>query len=184
MIFPHLSPPLSAPIPPTFPPEYPMPKSHRSPLSHLLLLLALVVPCGAFAADPKPASFGKGKASGPVMTRAELRECMAQMATVRSLNDEAAALQTALAKEQAEIGALDAAHKDKRAALDLTNAEAVDGFNAEGRALDQRIDAYNARTPAFNAKVEALQAARSTFAKGCDNRNYDEKDEAAIKSGK
>jgi hypothetical protein len=161
-----------------------MPKLHRPPLSPLLLVLALAWPGGAFAADPKPASFGKGKASGPVMTRAELRECMAQMASVRSLNDEAATLQTALAKEQAEIAALDAARKDKRAALDLTSAEAVDAFNAEGKALDERIDAYNARTPPFNAKVEALQAARIAFAKGCDNRNYDEKDEAAIKSGK
>jgi hypothetical protein len=161
-----------------------MPKMHHSPLSRLLWVAALLLPCGAFAADPKPASFGKGKAGGPVMSRSELRECLAQRAQVRSLNEEAAALQTALAKEQAEIGALDAARKDKRAALDLTNAEAVDAYNTEGKALEQRIDAYNARTPPFNAKVDALQAARDAFTKGCDNRNYDEKDEAAIKSGK
>ncbi len=168
---------------PTFLPEYPMFKICRLPLPCLLVLAGLLGSGGAFAAD-KPASFGKGKAGGPVMSRAELRECLAQVLTVRSLNDEAAAVQAALAKEQAAIGQLDAAHKDKRAALDLTNAEAVDAYNAEGKALDQRIDAYNARTPAFNAKVDALQAARDTFAKGCDNRNYDEKDEAAIKSGK
>ena len=161
-----------------------MPKMHRLPLSRLLLVTALWLPCGAFAADPKPASFGKGRPGGPVMSRAELRECLAQVGAVRSLNDEAAALQAALAKEQSEIGQLDAARKDKRAALDLTNAEAVDAYNAEGKALEQRIDAYNARTPPFNAKVDALQAARDAFAKGCDNRNYDEKDEAAIKSGK
>ena len=129
-----------------------MPKMHLSPLSRLLCVAVLSLPCGTFAADPKPASFGKGKAGGPVMSRAELSECLGQMVMVRNLNDEAAALQAALAKEQSEIGAFDAARKDKRAALDLTNAEAVDAYNAEGKALEQRIDAYNARTLPFNAK--------------------------------
>jgi uncharacterized protein involved in exopolysaccharide biosynthesis len=147
------------------------------------LAAAMLLATSAHAAD-KPASFGKGKAAGPLLTRAELRECLAQAGRIRSLGEEAGKLQATLNADQAEIARLDAARKDKLATLDRTSPEAVQAYNAEGEAFDQRIDAYNARTPAFNAKVDALQAERDAFAKACDNRNYDEKDEIAIKNGK
>jgi uncharacterized protein involved in exopolysaccharide biosynthesis len=147
------------------------------------VVAALLFATSAHAAD-KPASFGKGKAAGPLLTRAELRECLAQAGRIRSLGEEAGQLQAVLNADQAEINRLNAARKDTLATLDRTNPEAVQAYNAEGAALDQRIDAYNARTPSFNAKVDALQAERDTFAKACDNRNYDEKDEIAIKNGK
>ena len=89
-----------------------------------------------------------------------------------------------MAADEAEIKRLDAAHKEKFVSLDRTSAEAVDAYNTESQQLDKLIDAYNAGTPAFNAKVDALQAERTSFAKDCDNRNYDEKDELAIKNGK
>jgi uncharacterized protein involved in exopolysaccharide biosynthesis len=143
------------------------------------VLLAATV----FAAD-KPASFGKGKATGPLLTRAALRECLAQVTKVRGLSEDIAKAQTAMNDEQAEIAKLDAAHKERLTTLDRSSAEAVNAYNAEGQVLDQRIDAYNARTPAFNAQVVALQAEREAFAKNCDNRNYDENDETAIKNGK
>ena len=144
---------------------------------------ALLMASAAFAAD-KPASFGKGKATGPLLTRAALRECLAQVTRVRSLSEDIAKTQATMNDEQAEIAKLDAAHKDKMATLDRTSAEAVSAYNTEGQALDQRIDAYNARTPAFNAQVAALQTEREAFAKNCENRNYDENDETAIKNGK
>ena len=159
------------------------------PLSRFAFPLSLVggavllMGSAALAAD-KPASFGKGKAAGPLLTRAALRECLAQATRVRSLSEDIAKTQTAMNDEQAEIARLDAVHKDKLAALDRTSAESVNAYNAEGQALDQRIDAYNARTPAFNAQVAALQTEREAFAKNCDNRNYDENDETAIKNGK
>jgi septal ring factor EnvC (AmiA/AmiB activator) len=156
---------------------------HSSFAGRLVLAAALLAATCAHAAD-KPASFGKGKAGGPLLTRAELRECLAQTTRIRNLSDEAAKLQAALEADKAEITRLDAARKDKLATLDRSSAEAVSAYNAEGQVLDQLIDAYNARTPAFNAKVDALQTEREGFAKGCDNRNYDEKDETAIKNGK
>ena len=144
---------------------------------------ALLMASAALAAD-KPASFGKGKASGPLLTRAALRECLAQVPRMRSLSEDIAKAQAAMNDEQAEIAKLDATHKDRLSTLDRTSAEAVNTYNAEGQGLDQRIDAYNARTPAFNAQVAALQTEREAFAKNCENRNYDENDEAAIKNGK
>jgi hypothetical protein len=154
------------------------------------LLAALVAAGGLQAADkpkvdkPKPASFGKGKADGPLLTRAQLRECLAQQGRVRAMSEATLKLQTALDAEKADITRLGAALTDKRAALDRTSADAVQAYNAEALARDQLIDAYNTRTPEFNTKVDALQAERDAFTKNCENRNYDEEDEFAIKAGK
>ena len=148
-----------------------------------LLSAALLFAATGQAAD-KPASFGKGKASGPLLTRAQLRECFAQQDRVRISSEEASKLQTTLGAEKDTIDRLEAERKDKFAALDRTSAEAVDAYNTLAAALDKRIDEYNARTPVFNTKVEALQAERAAFSKACDNRNYDEKDETAIRNGK
>ena len=147
------------------------------------LVAAALAVGGAQAAD-KPASFGKGKSGGPLLTRAQLRECLAVQARVQGLRQESIQLQASLDADKAEIARLSALHQDKLAALDRTSAEAVDVYNLEGVALDKQIDAYNARTPAFNAKVQALQIERDAFTKGCESRDYDEKDELAIKNGK
>ena len=150
---------------------------------HGLAVMVLLFAAAAQAAD-KPASFGKGKATGPLLSRAQLRECLAQQGRLQTLSADAAKLQAGMAADEAEIKRLDAAHKEKFASLDRTSAEAVVAYNAESQQLDKLIDVYNAGTPAFNAKVDALQAERASFAKDCDNRNYDEKDELAIKNGK
>ena len=165
------------------PNRHTMPATPRTHPLHLLLAAALMLAANADAAD-KPASFGKGKATGPLLTRAQLRECLAQQGRIVALSEEAQKLQTGLAADKAGIAQLDAAHKDKLAALDRTSAEAVEAYNGEALLLDKMIDDYNGRTPAFNAKVDALKAERDSFAKGCDNRNYDESDEAAIRKGK
>ena len=163
--------------------EFCMPLSRIGFFSRGAAGLAVLLAATAFAAD-KPASFGKGKATGPLLSRAALRECLAQVTKVRSLSEEIAKAQAVMNDEQAEIAKLDAAHKERLTTLDRTSAEAVNTYNAEGQGLDQRIDAYNARTPAFTAQVAALQTERETFAKNCENRNYDENDETAIKNGK
>ena len=160
-----------------------MPLSRSGFLSRGVAGLAVLIAATAFAAD-KPASFGKGKATGPLLTRAALRECMAQVTRVRSLSDDMTKAQAAMNDEQAEITQLSAVHKERLSTLDRSSAEAVNAYNTEGQALDQRIDDYNARTPAFNAQVAALQTEREAFAKNCENRNYDENDETAIKNGK
>lgn len=139
----------------------------------------------AQGAEPaKAGSFGKGKAGGPLLSRAELRDCMARQDQVRGLGTETVAMQAALDQEKAAIAALGAGLKEKMAALDRTNAEAVDAYNLQALDFDKRVDGYNSRTPAFNAKADALKNERDAFAKACENRRFDEKDEIAIKSGK
>ena len=157
----------------------------------LLSFLAVVCTCAltapAHAADPPPrqGSFGvKSKAGGPLLSRAQLRECMAVDERVRSLADESARLQAQLDQEKAEVTRAGAALKAQLEAIDRTSADAVNAYNEQAQAFDKRVDAYNAATPAFNAKVEALQRERATFTKDCENRRFDEKDEIAIRNGK
>ena len=123
------------------------------------------------------------KAHGPLLTRAELRECLNQQPRLRTLSDEVVAAQAALDKQKMELVQQGAALKEQLEALDRTSAEAVDGYNKRVQEHEQRVDAYNAQTPVFNAKVEHLQAQRTAFAKGCENRDFDEKDEIAIRKG-
>ena len=156
----------------------------RSPLLALFVALWLAVP-GAQAADkPKESSFGKGKPGGPLLTRPQLRDCMARQERVRAQTDETVKLQAGLEQDKAEIAKNGLALKEQFAALDRGNAEAVDAYNAQAQARDKMIDDYEARAPQFNAKVESLQLERAGFAKTCENRRFDEVDEIAIKNGK
>jgi hypothetical protein len=140
----------------------------------------------ATAADDKPkaASFGKGKAKGPLLTRAELRQCFEQQKRIGDLSQEVGKLKASLDNDKAEVLKLSAALKEQVATLDKTNEEAVNAYNQQARTLDKRVDDYNAGTPVFNTKVDALEAERGVFAKACDNRNYDERDEIMLKRGK
>lgn len=130
----------------------------------------------------KTGAFGQGK--GRVLTREELRSCMAQQDRIRSQNEAAARERETLEKEKAEIVQDGQALKERLAALDRANQEAVTQYNESVAARDKRIDAFEARMPEFNGKVEALQKEREAFAGQCDNRRYDEDDEIAIRKGK
>ncbi len=161
-----------------------MPNVLLSRVALIFFTAALIA--SAHAADPpKQGSFGvKSKAGGPLLTRAELRECMARDERVRTRADETVNLQAQMDKEKAEVTRTGAALKEQLDALDRTSAEAVNAYNEQAQAFDRRVDAYNAGTPAFNAKVDALQREREAFAKGCENRRFDEKDEIAIRNGR
>lgn len=149
--------------------------------------LALTLPgAGAQAPDkPRTATFGtgKGKANGPLLTRAELRECLNLQIRLRGVAEELVAAQAALDKEKSELAQRKATLADGLATLDRTSAPAVDAYNASVLEHEKGVDAYNAKTPAFNAKAAGLQEQRGAFAKGCENRDFDEKDEIAIRKG-
>lgn len=126
---------------------------------------------------------GKGQSKGPLLTRAELRECLSLQSRLRGLTEEIVAAQSALDKEKSEVAQSGAELKEALAALDRTSAPAVDAHNASVLEHEKRVDAYNAKTPAFNAAAAALQEQRAAFGKGCENRDFDEKDEIAIRKG-
>jgi hypothetical protein len=162
-------------------------RSAMRPLTVLALTAAIVLSSAAQAQTASRSgqgSFGQGKGGGPLLTRAELRECMAAQDSIRKNEEAARRERQALDDEKAELVRLGAQLKDQLAAVDRSSQEAVDQYNALAAARDQRIDGLEARMTPFNARVEALQSERLAFARRCENRRFDERDEIAIKNGK
>jgi flagellar motility protein MotE (MotC chaperone) len=154
-------------------------------LPALLCAMALSVPTPGRSADkPKVGGFGKPKAGSPLLSRAELRDCLARKERIRVQREETTKLQADLARDKEEITRLEKELQQQSSTLDRTSQAAVDSYNEQALARNKLIDAYEAATPAYNAKVEALTADAGAFAKACENRRYDEDDEIAIQRGK
>lgn len=156
-----------------------------------LAVAALVVFSVVQAAEPaQPTrkgnvlSLGQGKTTGKLLTRNELRECLAQEVRVKALSDEAVALQSALDADKVEITKRGEELKSALGTLDRTSQDAIDTYKAKGAEQDQRIEAYNAKLPSYNTKVQAMQEERTNFVKNCADRPYDEGDYFAIQRGK
>jgi len=155
---------------------------------HHRLLPALAAALLAAVAAPHAAAqsktLGTGKPQGLIMTRQELRECLAAQGKLKAKRDETQQMKDQLDKEKDEIRRSGDELKDKLVWLDRTSQEQVDQYNAAAGERDKRIDAYQTRTTAFNAQVDALNVDREAWGRNCENRRYDEKDELAIKMGK
>ncbi|MEO7338844.1 MAG: hypothetical protein ABIV63_19905 [Caldimonas sp.] len=156
------------------------------------LALALLVCAGlcmatgvARAADkPRESSFGKVKPGARVLTPVELRECLSQQDKLHAGTDEMTRQQATLTANKAEIDRLGIGLKEQSATLDRTSADAVAAYNVQAQSRDKMIDEYQDGVSAFNAKVEALKTDQAVFAKGCENRRYDEADEMSIRKTK
>jgi len=163
-----------------------LPAMRLHALTSTLLTLALLSAATAFAADKpkKESSFGAGKPSGPILTRDQLRACLAQQARVAQQDDELPKEKAQLASTHAELVRNGEALKQRLETLDRSDAPAVAAYNDETQARDKRIDELQARVSAFNARAEAFQVEREAFVKACGNRSFFEEDEIAIKKGK
>ena len=153
----------------------------RIPLAALAFAALLGMPNARAADKPKPAA---GKPAAPLLTRDELRTCMAQQGRIRTERDEVNRLRGAIETEKAELVRSGEALKAQLEALDRSSQEAVDRYNEAASSRDRAIDAFEARTTEFNRRAEALQGEMDGYAKACENRRFDEKDEIAIKNGK
>ncbi len=170
---------------------------------YLLLAVALGLPLTAAAADPaakrgNTLTLGGGKPAGKLLTRDQLRLCLAQQKALKQQDAETAQAQTALDADKAEIARADAALEAEaaalqaeRAAVDASQEASVAAFNARlvqraerERARDQRVADYNMRLPAFNARVQAGHQVRQAWQADCADRAYDEADYFAIQRGK
>jgi len=151
------------------------------------LLISMLLLCAAVqAADPpkKAPSVGDGKGTGALLTRDQLRDCLMREEGLKSRHAQATQLQTSLGAEQTELDRLAAALKEQAGSVDLKNAEAVAAYNAQVQSRQKLADDYNARAAQFNAQSQALQDEGEAFRKACDNRRFDDKDAAALRSGK
>jgi hypothetical protein len=161
--------------------------SSPSRLSFVLsfALCAFALAGATHAAPPKrEASFGSGKAGGPIMSMADLRACVKRQDALQVRNDAVAKVQDQMKADRAAIDQGSAAIKTDMEKLDRTSKEAVEAFVERAKAHDKRIDEYEARVPAFNEQVQALQTERAAFAKACEDRRYLEDDLKDIRAGK
>jgi hypothetical protein len=161
----------------------------NDPLRQLPATLFLFAACAlalpVHAADkPRSSSFGNAKPSSPLLTRAQLRDCLGRQDRLRGRPEEMARRQAALEADRAEIERLGSALKEQAAALDRTSADAVGAYNEQVRARDKLIEDYQGAVPTFNTEAEALKSEQDAFASTCQNRRYDENDELAIRKGK
>lgn len=161
------------------------PSSMRQ-LTVLGLALAAGLSFGAHAASDKLklGIFGNGKGSGPLLTRAELRECFALQDRVKTGGEAAVREREQLEKEKAGLMQQRDDIKAELDKLDLANAEAVEQHKARAMAHDKAIEDFVARSSQFNTRVSGIEGDRASFRQKCDNRRFDQLDEAAIRKGK
>ncbi len=156
----------------------------RAAVCLLALGAALASPVQAASDKLRIGIFGSGKGTGPLLTRAELRECLAIEAKVVEATPVAARDREQLEKDKAELIRQGDVLKADLETLDRTSAEAIEAYRARVQARDKAIDEFDARSDAFNARVAALDADRTAFKQRCDNRRFDQADEAALRKGK
>lgn len=135
---------------------------------------------------PKVAAKDAAKETPPadLLTRDELRACMAQDTRIKAQRQVLVDQRAALDKDQADIQGEGQALKQALETLDRTSEPAVVAYKARAEANDQRIDAYNARLQPFNAAGAALREEEQAYARNCSGRSFEERDELAIKRGK
>ena len=164
-----------------------------------VLALSMAAVCSAQPASPsatssKPATAPAAKTTPPIkskqasapklLTREELRACMAQETRLKGLREDLTRQHAALDKDQADIQRETQALKQALETLDRTSEPAVQAHQARAAANDQLIDGYNAKVPAFNAAGTALHDEEVSYAKNCAGRSFEEGDELAIKRAK
>jgi len=149
-----------------------------------VLTLTLLMAGPGRAADKPKKQSALGDGSGAMLTRDQLRACMAQKTRVAQQDDEMAKAQAALEAGQTELMRSGESLKATLEALDRTKPDDVAAYNEQTQARDRAIDDFQTRVTAFNARVKTTQADRDAYVKSCGNRRYFDEDEAAIKQGK
>lgn len=141
--------------------------------------------------------FGTDKSGGKLLSRAELRECLAEQPRLKTEGGELAreqaeldARKAQLLQQESELGAEAEALKGEEAKVDRGSQQAVDAYNQRsGRQaeslmqLRRDFDDYNARLPGFNARADAHTAAQERWNAACAKRPYSAADLEAVQSG-
>ena len=145
--------------------------------------LAADKPADKPAATKGASGFG-GKASGPFLTREELRKCLAREDALKTQDADLLKEQAAIADRKAAIQRIGDDLKSRLDSIDRSNADAVAGYNEAVQSRDTQIDEYQARVDKFNTAVDQGKADHAQFGQSCSNRRYLEDDETAIRKGK
>ena len=122
--------------------------------------------------------------SGPVLSREQLRSCVAQQ---NRLNGESAGLDQLEAGQNlkaAELERLEKTISQREPLVDKYSQESVDNFNALVKKQRKLVATYNESLPAYNAEVDKYKIAQEVFNTNCAGHAYYERDMAAVIAGK
>ena len=129
-------------------------------------------------------TFGKGKPTGALLTRDQLRACLKSQITIKADSDALIKEKNELAIQKADMDRLEAELVAERATVDATKTETVSAYNDKLNAAKTRSAALRERQLGFNASVDAYQASNDGFKRDCADRPYGELDWFAIQRGK
>lgn len=178
----------------------------RSLLCAALLLALVVAPpaqaeqaaqTGASAPQAKRGNtlgFGTDKGGGKLLSRAELRECLARKPQLAAESDAMAreqaeldARKAELAGRQAELAADAELLRGQEARIDRASQAAVDEHNRRVGEIEQRVarlerdsEAYNTSLPDFNRRADAHAQAQTQWNATCAGRPYSDADLGAV----
>jgi hypothetical protein len=140
----------------------------------LIVLAGLTANLDASAADKAAASAAAPRT--PILTPAQLKECVARKERLHAQTDDALKDKAAIEADKAEIARSGTSLGDELATLDKTSEAAVEAYNVKVEQRDKLIDGYQARVSAYNGKADTVRATREAYEKSCENRRYDERD--------
>ena len=135
---------------------------------------------GAKKAEPTPFV---PKPIEPLLTRDQLRACMALQARNKERAVEVTRLQSEVTAQTDEVKRDGEALRADLATLDRSNADAVNIYNQRAANRTRQVVDFEARVADFNTKVQAFDDGRASYARDCENRKFDEKDEKALLKG-
>jgi hypothetical protein len=136
------------------------------------------------AADPpakKTARKGVAKGNPNLLTREQLRACMDDEDRVRQGAAKVKLDEASLESTRAEVERIDEDIARRLAALDPADTTTRQALSEEENRRNELADGYNARLRALREEAAQLTAQRNAWAQRCTNKDYDERDEIAIK---
>lgn len=161
-------------------------KPHERRRGALPLIVAALA--SALMAQPVPAQDEAAKRTNDaaktkpsVLTRDELRACMNEQDRLRGMRTRIEQDGADLERQKATVLAMDEELKTKDGALAPTHAAGRKAVKEEAARLEVAMKDYNARVEAVREQVRAYDKGREAWSAKCADRNYDEKDAAAIR---
>lgn len=154
-----------------------------------ILSIAAVVAAPEVIARRRAGFRGRGLPNGasykgPVLTRDQLRQCVAEQKAINASETDADRLQNLLAESEANIKSLEAEINARQPLVDRYSQESVDEFNALIDRHQRLVASHNAAIPGVKTKVQQVNAAVERFNMSCADRVYYESDMQAVRAGR
>lgn len=122
--------------------------------------------------------------SGPVLSREQLRICVAQQNNINAEGEILDASESVLQLKATEIENLEAMITRMRPLVDQYSQQSVNSFNALIVKHQELVAVYNGVLPKYNTKLEQFEARQNSFNSKCAGHAYYDSDMQAVLAGK